>query len=55
MELITLMRFDSIDAVREFAEEDYEAAVVPPAARKVLARFRAQIRSGCLRWNRDTG
>lgn len=36
---ITLMWFDSLDAVREFAGEDYEAAVVPPEARAVLSRF----------------
>ena len=31
--------FDSLDAVKEFAGEDYEVAVVPPQARKLLARF----------------
>ncbi len=39
VEFITIMRFDSLDAVREFAGEDYAAAVVPPEARAVLARF----------------
>ncbi len=39
VEFITLMIFDSIDAVREFAGEDYAAAVVPPKARQVLKRF----------------
>ena len=39
VEFITLMWFDSLDAVREFAGEDYEAAVVPPEARAVLSRF----------------
>jgi len=38
-EFITVMLFESIDAVREFAGEDYEAAVVPHAARAVLSRF----------------
>ncbi len=33
------MWFDSLDAVRAFAGEDYEAAVVPPAARALLLRF----------------
>jgi len=33
------MTFDNLDAVRRFAGEDYEAAVVPPSARTVLARF----------------
>jgi heme-degrading monooxygenase HmoA len=39
VEFITLMWFDSLEAVKAFAGEDYEAAVVPPAARKVLKRF----------------
>jgi len=39
VEFITLMLFDSIDAVRNFAGEDYEVAVVPPEAQKVLSRF----------------
>lgn len=39
VEFITLMMFDSLEAVREFAGEDYEVAVVPPKARQVLAHF----------------
>src|SRR5512140_3225957 len=39
VEFITIMEFDTLEAVREFAGEDYEAAVVPPAARAVLAHF----------------
>lgn len=39
VEFVTEMWFDSIDAVREFAGDDYEVAVVPPAARAILARF----------------
>lgn len=42
VEFITIMWFDSLDAVREFAGEDYEAAVVPPKARAVLKRFEAR-------------
>ncbi len=42
VEFVTIMRFDSLDAVREFAGEDYEAAVVPPHARALLARFDAR-------------
>ncbi len=38
-EFITVMWFDSIDSVRAFAGEDYEAAVVPPKARTLLSRF----------------
>lgn len=39
IEFITIMWFDSIDAVRSFAGEDYEVAVVPPKARALLSRF----------------
>jgi heme-degrading monooxygenase HmoA len=39
IEFVTIMTFDSLDAVREFAGEDYEAAVVPAKARAVLSRF----------------
>jgi heme-degrading monooxygenase HmoA len=42
VEFITLMYFDSLEAVRVFAGEDYEAAVVPPKAREVLKRFDAR-------------
>ncbi len=42
VEFITVMWFDSLDAVRIFAGEDYEVAVVPPKARQVLARFDAR-------------
>ena len=42
VEFVTIMRFVSLDAVREFAGEDYEAAVVPPKARAVLAHFDAR-------------
>jgi hypothetical protein len=39
IEFITIMWFDSIEAVRIFAGKDYEVAVVPPKARKLLSRF----------------
>jgi hypothetical protein len=39
IEFVTIMWFDSIDAVRAFAGEDYEVAVVPPKARALLSRF----------------
>jgi heme-degrading monooxygenase HmoA len=39
VEFITIMWFDSLEAVRAFAGEDYEAAVVPPKARALLSRF----------------
>ena len=39
VEFVTIMLFDSLDAVREFAGEDYEMAVVPGKARVVLSHF----------------
>jgi heme-degrading monooxygenase HmoA len=42
VEFVTLMWFDSLDAVRDFAGTDYEVAVVPPAARALLERFDAR-------------
>jgi heme-degrading monooxygenase HmoA len=39
VEFITIMWFDSLDAVRSFAGKDFECAVVPPTARKLLLRF----------------
>lgn len=39
VEFITIMLFDSLDAVREFAGKDYEVAVVPDSARAVLSHF----------------
>ena len=39
VEFITIMRFDSLEAVRAFAGDDYEVAVVPPPARALLSRF----------------
>jgi hypothetical protein len=42
VEFVTVMRFDSLDAVRAFAGEDYEVAVVPPQARALLVRFDAR-------------
>ena len=41
IEFITVMWFDSIDAVRIFAGKDYEAAVVHPKARALLSQFDA--------------
>jgi heme-degrading monooxygenase HmoA len=40
-EFITLMMFDSIEAVKAFAGEQYEVAVVPEKARKLLTSFDA--------------
>jgi len=39
VEFVTIMRFDSLESVREFAGQDYEQAVVPEKARAVLSHF----------------
>jgi heme-degrading monooxygenase HmoA len=36
---VTITRFESLDAVRAFAGDDYEQAVVEPEARQLLSRF----------------
>jgi heme-degrading monooxygenase HmoA len=41
VEFITVMWFDSLGAVKAFAGEQWETAVVPPAARAVLKRYDA--------------
>ncbi|NHK32393.1 MAG: antibiotic biosynthesis monooxygenase [Asgard group archaeon] len=42
VEFITIMMFTSLDAVQSFAGENYEIAVVPQKARKLLKRFDKQ-------------
>jgi antibiotic biosynthesis monooxygenase (ABM) superfamily enzyme len=42
VEFVTVMWFDSMEAVRVFAEDCYEVAVVPPMARALLSRFDAR-------------
>ena len=37
-EFVTLTRFDSIDAVKTFAGEDYERARIAPRAHELLSR-----------------
>jgi hypothetical protein len=44
VEFITLMRFSSYAAIRAFAGDDYETAVVPPAARALLCRYEERVR-----------
>jgi heme-degrading monooxygenase HmoA len=41
VEFVTIMWFDDLDAVRQFAGEDYETAVVPPDAQKLLSHYDA--------------
>jgi heme-degrading monooxygenase HmoA len=38
-EFITIMYFESLDAVKQFAGENYEVAVVPENARRLLLRY----------------
>jgi hypothetical protein len=42
VEFMTIMRFDSLEAVRGFAGDRYAEAVVPPEARELLSRFEAE-------------
>ena len=42
VEFVTLTIFESIEAVKRFAGEDYEVAVILPEARKLLSRFDAR-------------
>jgi len=42
IEFVTLTMFDSMDAVRAFAGDNYAVAVVPAEARKLLSRFDAR-------------
>ena len=39
VEFITFMTFDSLGAVRAFAGDEYEAAVVPQKAQSLLSRY----------------
>jgi heme-degrading monooxygenase HmoA len=43
VEFVTLMWFDSLDAIKAFVGEDREVAHVPDAAQAVLARFDARV------------
>jgi heme-degrading monooxygenase HmoA len=40
-EFTTIMYFENLDAVKEFAGKDYEKAVVPEKAQKLLQRYDA--------------
>ncbi len=39
VEFIVIMGFESLEAVKQFAGEDYEHAYVPPQAQELLSRF----------------
>ena len=38
VEFVTIMQFDSLEAVKSFAGEDYEKSYVPEKARRILSR-----------------
>jgi len=42
VEFVTITLFDSLEAVKEFAGEDYEAAVILPEAHRLLSHFDAR-------------
>jgi heme-degrading monooxygenase HmoA len=42
VEFVTILWFESLESIREFAGDDYEAAVVPEQARRLLTRFDAR-------------
>jgi hypothetical protein len=42
VEFVTITFFESMDAVRAFAGEQYDVAVVPPDAQALLSRFDAK-------------
>ena len=42
IQFTTITRFETIDSIRAFAGDDYEAAHVAPKARELLSRFDAR-------------
>lgn len=44
VEFVTVLWFDDMEAVRAFAGDEHEGAVVPPAAGRLLKRFDATSR-----------
>ena len=44
VEFMTIMYFNTLDGIRQFAGEDYTLAVVPQKARDVLSRFDERVR-----------
>jgi heme-degrading monooxygenase HmoA len=55
VEFVTIMLFDSLDAIREFAGDDYEAAVVPAKARAILSHFDERSQHYEVRAERNSG
>ena len=54
VEFVTEMWFDDLAAVRAFAGEDYERAVVPPKAQALLKRYDARSAHYDVREDRTT-
>jgi antibiotic biosynthesis monooxygenase (ABM) superfamily enzyme len=42
VEFVTVSMFESLDAVRAFAGDDYETPVIEPEAERLLARYERQ-------------
>jgi heme-degrading monooxygenase HmoA len=42
VEFVTVSMFESLDAVRAFAGDDYETPVIEPEAQRLLARYERQ-------------
>lgn len=55
IEFVTILAFESINSVRTFAGEDYEAAVVHPQARAILSRFDERVQHYEVRINTAEG
>jgi antibiotic biosynthesis monooxygenase (ABM) superfamily enzyme len=53
VEFVTIMQFESLEAVRQFAGENYKSAVVPPAAELLLKRFDRALQHYDLRVERE--
>lgn len=55
VEFVTIMRFDTMEAVRQFAGDDYETAVVLPKARMLLSHYDERSQHYELRADRNDG
>jgi hypothetical protein len=44
VEFLLVLQFETLDAVRSFAGEDYEVAYIPDSAAKILSRYDATAR-----------
>ena len=53
VEFVTVMWFDSLEAVKAFAGEDHETAYVPAKARAILKRFDQRSRHYDIREQRE--